>query len=320
MWSIFNPPVLKERLLVNWEEKSQPQLKRGARALRSILSLPYLKERLLAVGWGEKSLASLYLSVLSGVVVALQYNPATPFYSTSSLDILVPFGAFWRSLHFYSSQLFVLFAFAHFTATLAERWPPAMPSGRWLRLVLSLPVIVLLLFTGYVLRADITGQMAGRIAEHIALDVPLIGKWLNELLFSVTNEGVRRVYVEHLIGLGILWGVLSWGHVKRYTVSWRRHGGLLLILLVFCLLVHAPMDQEGFGVFRISGPWFFLGLQELLRHVPVFWAAVVYPVTFIAALGLFAVKKDRLRNAALLYSLIWLASYLLLSLVGYWRG
>jgi ubiquinol-cytochrome c reductase cytochrome b subunit len=286
----------------------------------SIFSPGRLQAALLAVRWGEKSLASLYISVLSGIVVAFQYDPAEPFYSTTTLDILVPFGAFWRSLHFYSSQLFVLFSLAHFTVILVERWPPAVVFGRWLRLVISLPVIILLLFTGYVLRGDVTGEMAGRIAENITLDVPLVGGWLNELLFAIADEGLKRVYANHLIGLGILWGALSWEHVKRYKVGWHRQGGLLLALLAFCFLVDAPMDQERLGVFHVPGPWFFLGLQELLHHAPAFWAGVVYPATFIAALALFSADKERVRHGALVYSLLWLGSYLLLSLIGYFRG
>lgn len=315
MWSTSSPQRLKEgRLAVNRTGKSLAAFSRSA------WSLQRLKEFLLAVQWGEKSLASLYLSVLSGIVVALQYDPVHPFYSTSSLDILVPFGAFWRSLHFYSSQFFVLFSFAHFAAILVDRWPPAMATGRWLRLVFSLPVIILLLFTGYVLRADITGQMAGHIAENITLSVPLVGRWLNQLLFSISGEGLKRVYVNHLIGLGVLWGALSWQHIKRYKVSWYRHGGLLLFLLAFCFLVKAPFHQERLGVYNIPGPWFFLGIQELLRHVPVFWAAIVYPSSFIVALALFSTERKKLRRGALLYAIVWLGSYLLLSLAGYFHG
>ncbi|MDA8166053.1 MAG: cytochrome b N-terminal domain-containing protein [Desulfobacteraceae bacterium] len=303
-----------------WSICSPARLKGSASALWSTWSPSRLKEALLAVRWGEKSLASLYVSVLSGLVVAFQYDPAEPFYSASTMDILVPFGAFWRSLHFFASQLFVLFSLAHFTATLVERWPPAMAFGRWLRLVISLPVIILLLFTGYVLRGDITGDMAGRIAENITLAVPVAGNWLNQLFFSIAGEGLKRVYANHLIGLGILWGALSWEHVKRYKVGWARQGGLLLFLLAFCLFVSAPLDQEKLGVFHISGPWFFLGLQELLRHIPPVWAGVVYPATFVAALALFGAARERVRRWALIYSLLWLGSYLLLSLVGYFRS
>ena len=52
-------------------------------------------ERLLIEGrWGARCMVALYLSLLSGVVVALQYDPAHPYFSASSLEILAPFGSF----------------------------------------------------------------------------------------------------------------------------------------------------------------------------------------------------------------------------------
>ena len=274
-----------------------------------------IKSSFVAVRWGEKSMISLYLSVLSGIVVALQYNPAEPLYSTTTIDLLVPFGAFWRSLHFYSSQLFFLLTITHLLAILIDRWPQPMTMRKWLPLICSLPVIVLLLFGGYVLRGDITGEMAGLIAENIVLSVPIIGRWLNELLFSVSTDGMMRVYPNHLIGLGILWGILSWDHIRKYRVSWRDQSGLVVLTLAGCCLIAAPMEIEQMGIFHINGPWFFIGLQELLRYAPPFWAGVVWPLTLVLALSAVTCEHIKCQRICLYYVLVWIILYVTFILV-----
>lgn len=272
-----------------------------------------------SVRWGEKSFVALYLSLLSGVVVALQYDPATPFYSASTIDLLIPFGDFWRSLHFYASQLFFLCFLCHLAVILLSADMPAIPHTKWLLLVASLPVTVLLLFTGYILRADTTGEAAGAIAENIMLSIPVVGEWLNAVLFSITRDGMMRVYANHLVGLGLLWLVLCWDHVRRYRVSFRQHGGFTVALLLFCLLVKAPLEPYRLGVFHIAGPWFFLGLQELLRVVQPFWAGVLFPSLFLVALVLVPIDAVW-RRRSLRFAALWLGGYGVLTIIGALRG
>ncbi|MEW6593782.1 MAG: cytochrome b N-terminal domain-containing protein [Thermodesulfobacteriota bacterium] len=271
-----------------------------------------------AVRWGEKSFVALYLSLISGVVVALQYDAAAPSYSANTIELLIPFGGFWRSLHFYASQLFFLCFLCHF-AVIVTAGIPAMPYRKWLLLVASLPVTVLLLFTGYVLRADATGEAAGAIAENIMLSVPVAGEWLNALLFSIARDGMVRVYANHVVGLGLLWLVLCWDHVRRYRVGFRQHGGFAVALLLFCLLIEAPLESYRPGIFYIAGPWFFLGLQELLRVFPPFWAGVFLPLLFLAALLLVPLGAVW-RRRALGFVVLWLVVYGVLTVVGALRG
>ncbi len=267
--------------------------------------------------WGGRCMVALYLSLLSGVVVALQYDPTHPYFSATSLDILAPFGAFWRALHFYGSQLFFLLAIVHLLAVLAARSHNSLPTNRWLPLSLSMVVALLLLFTGYVLRGDATGSSAGMIAENIVLSIPVLGPFCDSILFSLMDEGMKRVYANHLIGLGLLWLVLAWDHIRRYRISWRQHPLMVLGLVAMAVTVTAPMEPEQLGLFHINGPWFFIGLQELLRYVQPFWAGIVWPTTLLVAMLM--LRSGAMEARARRFCLGWLGIYALLTVIGLYR-
>lgn len=276
--------------------------------------IPSGKKFLVEGRWGASCMVALYLSLISGVVVALQYDPAHPYYSVSSLDILAPFGLFWRSLHFYASQLFFLLAILHLLAVIVDRSYESLPFKRWLPLALSMVAALLLLFTGYILRGDATGNSAGMIAENILLTIPWVGRLFDSLLFSLIDEGMKRVYANHLVGLGLLWVVLCWDHLRRYRISWRQEPMLVLALIGFAALVPAPIEPERIGVFHINGPWFFIGLQELLRYIQPFWAGIAWPATLVLALVL--IHKEGVAARARLYCLGWVVVYSVLTIVG----
>lgn len=264
------------------------------------------------IRWGEWSLIALFISVLSGMVVALQYDPATPLYSSSSLDILVPHGSYFRSLHFYSSQFFFLFSIAHLVAVFKKT--EGYTRGQWLKLTATLPVGLLILFTGYILRGDSTGSLAGIIAENILLAIPLAGEPINDLLLSISDNHMKRVYINHVITLGIFWGILAWEHLRVYRASFNNHLLLTGFILLISVLIAAPFEPEQLGVFYVTGPWFFLGLQELLRFLPTLVAGVIVPLLLLAALALLRPANNYLRPL-LIFILIWLISYAALSLI-----
>jgi ubiquinol-cytochrome c reductase cytochrome b subunit len=276
-----------------------------------------MKTWLLKIKWGANSMVALYLSVISGLVLALKFDPTEPFFSTGILELVVPFGAFWRSLHFFSSQIFFLLLIVHVVAILVERSGDPETAGgadapvtpekddRWLKLVLSLPVALLLLFTGYILRADATGESAGIIAENIILAIPVLGSWFNSFLFNISGAGMKVVHANHLIGLGVLWGYLVWDHLRKYRVSWRDNGLTVIVTLGISLLLKAPLETFSPGEFHISGPWFFIGLQELLRFIQPFWAGVVFPGLGLALLYLVVKDEDFRRGPALKGGIVW---------------
>jgi ubiquinol-cytochrome c reductase cytochrome b subunit len=271
------------------------------------LTASAVKSCLYSARWGGRALISLYISALSGLALGLQYNSAEPFYSTATIQLVIPFGAFWRSLHYCSSQAFFLFLLIHLTLVIGRRSGQFSPA-EWLRLTASAPVSLSLLFTGYILRGDATGDAAGAISEHIALSITLFGQPLNKVLLDISAAGLRKIYLHHAVGLMLLGAFCLWPHLRRYPAFWRNHLPLTLLLLAAAALIKIPLEPERFGLLHIAGPWFFVGMQELLRHLPAFWAGAALPAALIGPLLLLP-AAGRARNCCLSVIAIWLLGY-----------
>jgi len=268
------------------------------------------------IKWGAWALIAFYVSLISGIVVGLQYDYADPFYSTTSIDLLTPYGCFFRSLHFYSSQLFFFFSCFHLLAIYTKTLN--FSKLEWIRLIGSLPLILFLLFTGYILRGDTTGTSAGIIAENTILPIPFIGSFLNDLLFSLTDNGLRKVYLHHVISFDLLLLVFAWNHLRIYRIKVGEYLPLVAPMLIFSILISAPLEPDRLGIPYISGPWFFLGLQELLRYFPPFAAGVGMPLFFLIAL--FSVHPaNRYHRGIVLFIAFLLCCYAILSGIAWIR-
>ncbi len=232
--------------------------------------------------WGAWTLIAFYISLLSGIIVGLQYDYLNPFYSTTAIDLLAPYGRFFRALHFFSSQFFFFFCCFHLLAIYEKT--STYSKLEWARLIGSLPLILLLLFTGYVLRGDNTGSSAGLIAENIMLAIPVFGSSLNDLFLSLSDNGLRKVYIHHVIALDLLLLIFAWNHLRTYRINIRDYLPLVAAILVFSVFISAPFEPDRLGTSYISGPWFFLGLQELLRYFPTLIAGVITPLLFLIVL------------------------------------
>ncbi len=265
------------------------------------------------IQWGELATSALIVSIISGLIVAYQYEVSEPFISTVAIDGLLPFGRFFRALHFYSSQFFVAFVFIHTFVEIKKRDISSYPPWRWFTLTMLLPASVFALFTGYVLRYDATGQSAGAIAEHLIAKVPFVGHILDRFMIAIPNEGLNRVYLLHIILTVILWGLGTWYHTKKPIVSKTSFKFTVVLSIATAVVFSAPMDEPGLNVTLIKGPWFFLAVQELLRYIPPIFAGIIYPITPVVILAFLPRFKDQTSIWLFLY--MWLISYIVCMLI-----
>ncbi|WP_456433607.1 cytochrome b N-terminal domain-containing protein [Thermosulfuriphilus sp.] len=254
--------------------------------------------------------ACLIISGISGILVAYHFYPNQAFVSVVGIDTVVPFGRFFRGLHFWSSQVFFLLLLWHLFESLITKAFVRRRLRDWTALVLLVPGALLALFTGYVLREDQTGQAAGTIAEHLALALPWAGRLFNALVFDLEHSGLIRTYTAHVLLFLLIFGGSLWYHFRS-----RLGSSELLLALILAgipaLGLAAPLEMDT-GATLIKGPWFFLGVQELLRILPPFVAGILYPATPIVALILFS----RAPRPAWIVLGLWSLSYLVLTLSG----
>jgi quinol-cytochrome oxidoreductase complex cytochrome b subunit len=176
-------------------------------------------------------------------------------------------------------------------------------------------------FTGYLLPWDQLAFWAVTVGTSIVSYVPLIGRWLSQLILGGPEVGANTLlnfYAMHISLIPLmLFGLMSY-HFWRV----RKDGGLTLpkkvdgldepkpervttiphlvrreavfalawiaALLIFSMLVPAPL--EGIANPDVSpnpakAPWYFMGLQELLLHFHPLVGAIIIPS--IALLGIF---------------------------------
>ena len=250
--------------------------------------------------------AAFLVAVISGLFLAYPFSETAPFISTVGLENVVPFGRFFRRLHYFSAWLTLGFLFYHAAESLWAKAYERRTAGRWLALTLSLVLILLIAFTGYVARWDETGRLAGFIAESLSLKIPYLGKYLNGLLFMVREGGVHRPYLFHLYASFLVLLISGIWHFRLRRLPAEDLGLVLLLcgLLAFLLPVglHAPGPY-----LLVKGPWFFVGIQEALRHAPPEVAGLVFPA--LGPVFYFGVRWPRVREIALGGLVFWSLLY-----------
>jgi len=251
------------------------------------------------------SAASLLLSVLSGIFLSFHYFYSQPLESVLKIITFVPFGKYLRTLHYLSSQIALISLFFHLLDSLYKRFYLFKTKWGWFFLILSFFLLLFITFTGYLLRADETGELAGNIAENLVLTLPFFGETLNSIFFGVREVGLIRVYHWHLILSFILLCGIFLFHVKIKALFLPKNLPYFFSILLLPLLFEFPLRP--FAGFEARGPWFFLGAQEMLKFflpsLVFLYLLLLFPL--LISFPFFPSKEKWLKRVVFFYFLIY---------------
>jgi len=269
---------------------------------------------------GTAILLTLILGI-TGIMEMFYYvpNPQEAALSVQAITYHVPFGGFIRNLHYWSAQLLLIVSAIHllrvvFTASYNH------PRRFNYLLGLGLFVLIILLdFTGYILRWDIGICYPLVTGTNLLKTIPLIG----DFLFRITvgggeacNTALLRFYTWHIFALTLPVIILGIWHAFRV----RRDGGIavpppqlresnerisrnvlvrrevLQILVVSIILIlmssffPAPIEAAMTGKPVVTedarAPWFFLWVQQMLKWGDPFIFGVLIPFAILVITAL----------------------------------
>lgn len=216
-------------------------------------------KRILGESMGGIATSGLLVCAVSGIILAVPYKIHEPLDSISLMLLDNPAAAYFRNLHFWSAQFFLIFSILHIIDHFLLRTEYNLPRGVWLRLTLSLPVIFFVMISGFILKGDADSFSAFRILSSLIEKIPAIGGLVKDT-FLGSEPSLELVYVHHIATATIIIFVILYEHARKI---WPRVKGFMMILfpvMVMSYFLHAPIGLE-----TGKGPWYFVGFQEILH-------------------------------------------------------
>jgi ubiquinol-cytochrome c reductase cytochrome b subunit len=231
-------------------------------------------------------LASLLLCLVSGIILTFFYRPfGNVFQNVEEITTLVPYGYFFRQLHYSAGQMFVILMLIHTIDHFVKKQYRTYSLLEWNRLVFSLCLCFLTLFTGFILKGDKEAVFAGQIFMNILRAIPVAGRHLATIFIVPGEDFFFLPYLYHCFFLPLLIIYLIRAHIREWLPDLKFLYLTAIGLFLYALLVAPHMDiPPEAHVDIVKGPWFFLGIQSLLKIIPAPLAGLVMPAVFIGCL------------------------------------
>ena len=173
---------------------------------------------------GGMTLFFFLVQVVTGILLMLYYRPSADqaFESVEFIMTTVPFGWLIRSIHSWSANLMVFFAFIHLVTvyfTKAYRKPRELT---WVSGCALLFIAMAFGFSGYLLPWNQLAFFATKVGTDIAGSIPIAGDWILRFLRGgdrVTGGTLSRFYGWHVAILPAVVSVLLAAHLLLVQIQ-----------------------------------------------------------------------------------------------------
>jgi cytochrome b6 len=253
--------------------------------------------------FGGMTLFFFVVQVTSGILLMLYYRPSAEeaFESVEFIMTTVPFGWLVRSIHSWSANLMVFFAFCHLATVFFMKAYRPPREITWISGCLLLFLVLGFGFSGYLLPWNQLAFFATKVGTDIAGAVPVVGTWMLRFLRGgddVSGGTLSRFYGWHVAILPALTLLLLGLHVilvqmhgmsvpPRYASRPSRHmkftpdfllrdlfGWTLALAALASLAALFPWelgekaDPFAPAYKNIKPEWYFMFMFQTLKLVP----------------------------------------------------
>jgi len=168
--------------------------------------------------FGGMTLSFFAIQIGTGILLMLYYRPSADhaFESVEFIMTTVPFGWLIRSIHSWSANLMVFFAFVHLATVYFTKSYRPPRELTWVTGCLLLFLILGFGFSGYLLPWNQLAFFATKVGTDIAGAVPVVGEWALRFLRGGDRVGggtLSRFYGWHVAILPALTLMLLGVHV-----------------------------------------------------------------------------------------------------------
>jgi ferredoxin len=238
-------------------------LERGARRLLGAFDAAATR----AFGWrwnplhqsGTIAVAMLLALLATGIYLVFVYRVGAPSESVARIAADPWVGGWIRTLHRYTSDLFIVAAALHFLRMFAQArsWGPRKLA--WVSGLMLLGAGLVCAWTGFVMAWDSFGERLAREGARLLDVLPVLSEPLSRL-FAGDRPLPSAFFFVNLfvhIGLPLAMGALLWLHVSRVArpvllppkrITWT----ILAALTIAAVLLPAPLGPAA-DPFRLPG-------------------------------------------------------------------
>ncbi|MDO9510816.1 MAG: hypothetical protein Q7J34_03575 [Bacteroidales bacterium] len=266
--------------------------------------------------YGQYALASFIICALTGFPLLIPYNVDDAYKSLSLMILANPAAAFFRNMHYLSAQFFIVSTMVHIWKYIVSHQISQLKHGVWVRLVFAVIASFFVMITGFILKGDADSQQALRIIFRLFDLIPLIGGLISAF-FLGDGDHYQLIYYHHISTATLFLLLIIYEHSRKIWARKSLMIGMVLLFSVLSLFIQAPLHDGKNEVMK--GPWYFLGLQELLHWLESPALSLLFIAMFF--LILYLVYYPRFKKAGKNILLFFFFAYIFLMLIGvFFRG